>query len=49
MAKTLGVKMIAEYVESQEIYNIIKESGIDMAQGHYIGKPLPMLKGKEFE
>ena len=39
LAKTLGVQTIAEYVESSELYAIVKECGIDMAQGYHIGKP----------
>ncbi len=39
LSKTLGIKTIAEYVEDEEIYNIVKECGIDYAQGYYIGKP----------
>ncbi|QSZ40998.1 EAL domain-containing protein [Sulfurimonas aquatica] len=39
LAKTLGIKTVAEYVENEAIYNIIKECGVDMAQGYYIGKP----------
>lgn len=39
LAKTLGVQTIAEYVESSELYEIVKECGIDMAQGYHIGKP----------
>lgn len=45
LAKTLGVKVVAEYVESSQIYEIIKECGIDMAQGYYIGKPAASLDG----
>jgi len=43
LAKTLGIKTVAEYVEDEEIYNIIKECGIDYAQGYYIGRPSPEL------
>ncbi|NOR57594.1 MAG: EAL domain-containing protein, partial [Sulfurimonas sp.] len=43
LSKTLGIKTIAEFVEDEEIYNIIKECGIDYAQGYYIGKPCPEL------
>jgi EAL domain-containing protein (putative c-di-GMP-specific phosphodiesterase class I) len=35
----LGIKTIAEYVEDAEIYEIVKECGIDFAQGFYIGRP----------
>jgi len=43
LAKTLGIKTVAEYVEDEEIYNIIKDCGIDYAQGYYIGRPSPEL------
>ena len=38
-SKRLNIKTIAEYVESQDILNILEEIGIDYAQGYYIGKP----------
>ena len=39
LAKTLGIKTVAEFVEDEEVYNIVKKCGIDYAQGYYIGKP----------
>jgi len=39
LAKTLGIKTVAEYVEDEEIYTLIKECGIDYAQGYFVGKP----------
>jgi EAL domain-containing protein (putative c-di-GMP-specific phosphodiesterase class I) len=39
MSKSLGIKTVAEYVSSKKIFNIIKECGVDFAQGYYIGKP----------
>lgn len=38
-AKDLGLKTIAEFVCSREIFEVIKEIGIDYAQGYFIGKP----------
>ena len=38
-AKDLGIKTIAEYVHSKEIFEICKEIGIDEFQGFYIGVP----------
>jgi len=38
-AKRSGIKTIAEHVESQEIYDIVKELEIDYSQGYFIGKP----------
>ena len=43
LAKALNIKTVAEYVEDEEIYEIVKECGIDYAQGYYIGKPEPEL------
>jgi len=43
LAKTLGIKTVAEFVEDKEIYDIIVECGIDFAQGYHIGKPEPEL------
>ena len=35
----LGKKTIAESVENVETLNLLKELGVDFAQGHYLGKP----------
>jgi len=43
LAKTLGIQTVAEYVEDETIYEIIKECGIDFAQGYHIGKPISTL------
>jgi len=47
LAKTLGIKTVAEYVETREICAIIKECGVDSVQGYHIGKPQAILQ-KEF-
>lgn len=39
LAKELGVKTIAEFVESKEIEETLKEMGVDYMQGFYVGKP----------
>ncbi|MFK5949983.1 MAG: EAL domain-containing protein [Methylococcales bacterium] len=39
IAKKLGKKTIAEFVESAEIIVILKEMGIDFGQGYVFGKP----------
>ncbi len=38
-ARKLGKKIIAEYVHSAEVFNVVKELDIDYAQGYYFGKP----------
>ena len=37
---SLGIKTIAEYVESEEILIKLKEIGVDYVQGYHIGKPM---------
>ncbi len=44
ISKTLGKKIVAEFVESEEVLAMIKSYGIDHAQGYYIGKPATALK-----
>lgn len=38
-AKKRGILTVAEFVSSQEIYEKVKEIGIDLVQGYYIAKP----------
>lgn len=40
LSKKLNIYTVAEFVSSKEIYETIKELGIDYAQGYYFGKPL---------
>jgi EAL domain-containing protein (putative c-di-GMP-specific phosphodiesterase class I) len=37
--KKMEIKTIAEYVENEDILNIIKQIGIDYGQGYYFSKP----------
>ncbi len=41
VAKGLGIQTIAEFVENKETVEILKELGVDYAQGYFIGKPAP--------
>ncbi len=41
-ASKLGAKTIAEFVESEGLFNHIRSAGIDFAQGYYVGKPAPL-------
>lgn len=36
-AKNLGIEVIAEFVSSDEIYDVVKEIGIEYVQGYHIG------------
>ncbi len=39
----VGIKTVAEFVHSQEVFEIIKELGVTYAQGYYFGEPKPEL------
>ena len=39
VARSLGMKTVAEYVETPEILERLRELGIDYAQGYAIHKP----------
>jgi diguanylate cyclase (GGDEF)-like protein/PAS domain S-box-containing protein len=45
VGKVMGKDIIAEYVESEEVLERVKDIGIDYAQGYFIGAPIPV----EFE
>ena len=38
-AKQLKIETIAEFVDSQEILDKVKETGIDYSQGYFLGEP----------
>ena len=48
MAKSLGLKTIAEGVETIEQLNYLNEQGCDEIQGYYYSKPLPKDAFEEF-
>jgi EAL domain-containing protein (putative c-di-GMP-specific phosphodiesterase class I) len=39
VARGLGKKTVAEFVESAEILQMLQEMGVDMVQGYYLDKP----------
>ncbi len=43
VARGMGKKTVAEFVEKQQTLNLLHTFGIDYAQGYYIGKPEPRL------
>ncbi|MFT5661404.1 MAG: PAS domain S-box-containing protein [Sulfurimonas sp.] len=38
-AKEQGIEMVAEYIENENIYIILKNLGVEYSQGYYFGKP----------
>lgn len=43
-AKDQGIKTIAEFVSSKEIFDKVKELGVDYAQGYYIQEPFDKIE-----
>jgi EAL domain-containing protein (putative c-di-GMP-specific phosphodiesterase class I) len=41
IARVMGKRTVAEFVESNEILQALREIGVDYAQGYAIGKPAP--------
>ena len=41
-AKEQNIQTIAEFIENEEIFNIVKELGVDFSQGYYFNKPEPI-------
>jgi len=41
-AKELNIITVAEFVSSKEIYEVIKEIGVDLAQGYYFSEPISL-------
>ena len=44
IAHSLGLETIAEYVENEEILTVLREIGVDYAQGWGIHKPMPLTE-----
>jgi len=42
VAKKMEIKTLAEFVEDEEVLKVVKDLGIDYAQGYYFGKPEPL-------
>ena len=43
----LGVKVIAEHVHNEKIFNMLKEINVDEYQGFYFSEPLQTIEKKE--
>lgn len=44
LAKELNIKVVAEFVHSETIFDIVKSLGIELLQGYYLHKPEPIEK-----
>lgn len=41
LAQSLGMRVVAEGVENEDVWNLLGRLGCDVAQGYYIGHPMP--------
>ena len=41
----MGKQTVAEFVEDQEIFEKLRETGVDYAQGYVVGRPRPIDEG----
>ena len=41
IAKGFGKQTVAEFVDREPVYDILKEYGVDYIQGYWLGKPRP--------
>jgi len=48
MAHSLGLKVVAEGVETKEQLNFMREHGCDAMQGYFLSKPLPADQFESF-
>lgn len=49
VAHEMGIKTVAEWVENEETIELLKEMGIDYAQGYALGRPRPFYEPEEGE
>jgi EAL domain-containing protein (putative c-di-GMP-specific phosphodiesterase class I) len=46
MCKGLKIRTVAEYVESEALIELVRDLGVDYAQGYAVGYPLPFEPGQ---
>ena len=44
IGKTMGLSIIAEFVGDDETQDILRDIGVDYAQGYGVGKPVPLVE-----
>jgi EAL domain-containing protein (putative c-di-GMP-specific phosphodiesterase class I) len=42
IARGMGMKTIAEFVEAEETVSMLREKGVDYSQGYFHGAPRPV-------
>ncbi len=48
LGHNLGLTVVAEGVETQAAWDILKQGGCDSAQGYFMGRPMPVAKLEEW-
>ncbi|NNM81003.1 MAG: EAL domain-containing protein [Burkholderiales bacterium] len=43
LCQDLGIRIVAEFVESAEILHALQDFGVDFAQGYHLGAPTPLM------
>ncbi|MEK7314178.1 MAG: EAL domain-containing protein, partial [Deltaproteobacteria bacterium] len=49
VARGMGIKTIAEFVENEDTMKLLKTIGVDYGQGYYIGRPAPVFGTETFK
>ncbi len=44
VAKQMGMKVVAEWVENQCVLDELEQLGVDFAQGYHLGRPVPIAE-----
>ena len=39
VARGMGMRTIAEFVENEQVFELVRDLGVDYVQGHYLGQP----------
>ena len=45
LGHSLGLKVVAEGIETPEVWTALLRLGCDLAQGYYISRPMPAVPG----
>ncbi|HZG21338.1 MAG TPA: EAL domain-containing protein [Herbaspirillum sp.] len=48
LGHNLGLRVVAEGVESQEVWFLLRQMGCDQGQGYFMGKPMPVERFLEW-
>lgn len=43
VVRVMGLQTIAEFVETEKLFDLVQQIGIDLVQGYYVARPTPLL------